>query len=94
MRSYPVRENPIGSVVNEIFRYKQTDIVLLCILYWLVFQYYMALQIWMDKREIQMSLFWLNNFKCSYLLNGWQLSLRTHIIRTQIERSQTKIIKN
>ena len=72
MRSYPVRENPIGSVVNEIFGYKQTDIVLLCILYWLVFQYYMTLEIWMDKREIQMSLFWLNNFKCSYLLNGWQ----------------------
>ena len=34
MRSYPVKENPIGSVVNEILQYKQTnkqiDIVLLC----------------------------------------------------------------
>ena len=25
MRSYPVKENPIGSAVSEIFRYKQTD---------------------------------------------------------------------
>ena len=44
MRSYPVKENPIGSAVSEILRYKQTDkqtdkqtnrltdIVLLCII--------------------------------------------------------------
>ena len=32
MRSYRVKENPIGSVVSEILRYKQTDIVLLCII--------------------------------------------------------------
>ena len=25
MRSYPVKENPIGSAVSEILRYKQTD---------------------------------------------------------------------
>ena len=39
MRSYPVKENQIGSAVSEILRYKQTDkqtgrqtdIVLLCI---------------------------------------------------------------
>ena len=31
MRSYSVKENPIGSTVSEILRYKQTDIVLLCI---------------------------------------------------------------
>ena len=28
-RSYPVMENPIGSAVSEILRYKQTDILLL-----------------------------------------------------------------
>ena len=36
MRSYPVKENRIGSVVSEILYYKQTnrqtDIVLLCII--------------------------------------------------------------
>ena len=25
MKSYPVKENPIGSAVSEILRYKQTD---------------------------------------------------------------------
>ena len=29
MRSYPVKENPIGSSVREILRYKHTDILLL-----------------------------------------------------------------
>ena len=29
MRSYPVKENPIDSVVIEILRYKQTNILLL-----------------------------------------------------------------
>ena len=29
MRSFPVKENPIGSAVSEILRYKQTDILLL-----------------------------------------------------------------
>ena len=29
MRSYPVNENPIGSMVSEILRYKQTHILLL-----------------------------------------------------------------
>ena len=29
MRSYAVRENPIGSVISEILRYKQTNILLL-----------------------------------------------------------------
>ena len=42
MRSYPVKENPIGSAVNEILRYKQrdrqTDIVLLYFKDWLCFQ--------------------------------------------------------
>ena len=32
MRSYPVSENPIGSAVSEILWYRQTDIVLLCII--------------------------------------------------------------
>ena len=40
MRSYPVKENPIGLAVSEILSYKQTnrqtnkqtDIVLLCII--------------------------------------------------------------
>ena len=36
MRSYPVKEDQIGSAVTEILRYKQTgrqtDIVLLCII--------------------------------------------------------------
>ena len=36
MKSYPVKENPIGLAVSEILRYKrtdrQTDIVLLCII--------------------------------------------------------------
>ena len=32
MRSYPVKENQIGSAVSEILRYKQTNIVLLCII--------------------------------------------------------------
>ena len=34
MRIYPVKENPIGSAVREIIWYKQTDIVLLCIIDW------------------------------------------------------------
>ena len=29
---YPVKENPIGSAVKEILRYKETDSVLLCII--------------------------------------------------------------
>ena len=29
MRNYPVKENPTGSAVSEILRYKQTNILLL-----------------------------------------------------------------
>ena len=32
MRSYPVSENNFGSAVSEILWYRQTDIVLLCII--------------------------------------------------------------